>query len=247
MNYSNPEFFNSASEYYDEMIPFEQSVENKRKVFGQLLSNVGTAADIGCGTGADTIALSRLGFAVDAFDTSPKMIETAEARAERESGDFKFFRTPFFDTPAEARSPYNAIVSLGNTFANIRTAEIFYTVRAINLKLKPGGKCVIQIVNYAKVLMEKERILKTSESDKEIFVRFYDYHTNHIVFNILKIEKENVSKTSLISTKLYPHSAEFLLEQAAKSGFTKIALHGALDLSDYSPEKSPNVVLILEK
>lgn len=46
--------------------------------------------DLGCGTGEDALWLAGQGYAVDAIDESAKMIEAAQAKAERQGGNVRF-------------------------------------------------------------------------------------------------------------------------------------------------------------
>ncbi|PIQ08494.1 MAG: hypothetical protein COW71_11410, partial [Ignavibacteriales bacterium CG18_big_fil_WC_8_21_14_2_50_31_20] len=62
---SNKNFYNDVSEYYDNMINFKQSLENKTaNLKGFLSPEIKNAADIGCGSGIDSIALASLGLEV---------------------------------------------------------------------------------------------------------------------------------------------------------------------------------------
>ena len=62
----NNEFFNLIASDYEEMVSFAQSVKKKKEAFTSIIkSSMKTAADLGCGTGADSIALASLGLKVN--------------------------------------------------------------------------------------------------------------------------------------------------------------------------------------
>ncbi|NJO89313.1 MAG: hypothetical protein HC831_10405, partial [Chloroflexia bacterium] len=66
---SNEKFFDAVSESYDSMISFSDSVEKKINMLKEFINaGMQSAADLGCGTGVDSIALSELGLKVTAFD-----------------------------------------------------------------------------------------------------------------------------------------------------------------------------------
>ena len=80
---SNSQFFDELSDDYDVMINFENALKNKTFFFKNfLLTNYKTALDLGCGTAADSIALSKLGLQVDAIDHSKGMLQQVFARPE---------------------------------------------------------------------------------------------------------------------------------------------------------------------
>ena len=76
---NNQEFFDELSVQYDSMIPFEKAIEMKKKLFKNILKdNPKAIADIGCGTGSDSLALAEMGYKVTSFDPSAKMLEKAK-------------------------------------------------------------------------------------------------------------------------------------------------------------------------
>ena len=117
---SNKEFFNDVSEFYDEMINFEQALERKTNNLKEFLSsNFKTAADIGCGSGIDSIALASLGMDVSGFDSSKMMVKKAEENSKRVNKKIKFYNYTAQNIPDSFNSKFDFICSLGNTVANI--------------------------------------------------------------------------------------------------------------------------------
>ncbi len=73
------------------MISFEKAVEIKKKLLKNFVTDeMKSAADIGCGSGVDSISLSSLGLKVTAFDPSSEMLKVAEANAERMKAKVEF-------------------------------------------------------------------------------------------------------------------------------------------------------------
>ena len=136
MNPSNS-FYNSASVYYDKMIDFDSAL-HKRKI---LLSNfvndkIKTVADVGCGTGVDSISLSLLGLNVTAFEPSPKMINIAKVNSEKHNCKIDFFNFSANEIPKTFYNKYELVVSLGNTLANIPSDKIDKSVSKLFKLLK---------------------------------------------------------------------------------------------------------------
>ena len=75
---TNSQFFDELSDDYDLMINFENALKKKISFIKNFLAiNYKTALDLGCDTGADAIALSKLGIQVDAVDHSSGMLQKA--------------------------------------------------------------------------------------------------------------------------------------------------------------------------
>jgi len=81
---SNSTFYNSASAYYDKMIDFDSALQKRKILLSNFIDdNIKSVADVGCGTGVDSISLSQLGLNVTAFDPSSEMINTARTNSEK--------------------------------------------------------------------------------------------------------------------------------------------------------------------
>ena len=93
-------FFNLIASDYDEMVSFAQSVKKKKEAFTSIIkSSMKTAADLGCGTGADSIALASLGLKVTGFDPSSEMIRVANENAKKEKLDIAFHISSIHEIP----------------------------------------------------------------------------------------------------------------------------------------------------
>ena len=68
----------------DEPEPREQ-VERSADELAKVVAPPGPVADLGCGPGAHSLALARRGYDVVGFDGSPRMIEVARTRANRDA------------------------------------------------------------------------------------------------------------------------------------------------------------------
>ena len=88
---TNKNFFNSVSEFYDEMIVFDKSLINRQNALKKFIKpGMKTAADIGCGTGLDSISLSKLGLKVTSFDISEEMIQHAKSNSGQRNLEIEY-------------------------------------------------------------------------------------------------------------------------------------------------------------
>jgi 2-polyprenyl-3-methyl-5-hydroxy-6-metoxy-1,4-benzoquinol methylase len=182
---NNKDFYDSLAGDYDEMISFNDAVERKVNTLRKFISpSMKTAADIGCGTGVDSIALAKLGLNVTAFDPSDVMIRVAEDNAEREGVKIDFQNCAADEIQKRFNNSFDLVISLGNTFANIERDKFDQSIRKCSNILKPEGSILIQILNYKKILYEKERIVNITEKNGNYYVRFYDFINGEIHFNL---------------------------------------------------------------
>ena len=241
-------FYNQASIYYDKMIDFDSAL-HKRKI---LLSNfvndkTKTVADVGCGTGVDSISLSQLGLNVTAFEPSIEMINNAKVNSEKHKCKIDFFNFSANEIPKTFYNRFDLVVSLGNTLANIPSGKIDKSVEKLFKLLKNDGRVLIQILNYEKILSEKERIVNITKKDNEYFIRFYDFEKKDLSFNILKFNADQTTKKELISTKIFPYTSKEFKKVFKEAGFKKIELFGSLDKKAFDPKNSNDLVLFAQK
>ncbi len=139
------------------------------------------------------------------------------------------------------------VVSLGNTFANIPKERFLKSLKRCYDILKPNGKLVIQVLNYEKILADKQRIVNITESADKYFIRFYDFTTEHIVFNILTFSKTDPGQNKLISTKIYPHSRENIESGLERAGFNSVQFYSDFQLAPYNKEQAKDLFIVATK
>jgi len=245
---NNQEFFDELSVQYDSMIPFEKAIEQKKELFKNLLKDSKkTIADIGCGTGSDSLALAGIGYEVTSFDPSAQMLDKARINAKSSGLDLDSYQFGASQIPNEFNGKYDVVISFGNSFANIPTDEFDSSVCKCFSLLREKGELYIQILNYEKILLEKKRIVNITTSEEKYFIRFYDFNENQIVFNILQFNKAKPADHKLISTTIYPYSAADFTRALKKAGFRINKYYGSFNFTPFDPQASDNLIITAVK
>jgi ubiquinone/menaquinone biosynthesis C-methylase UbiE len=245
-------FFDIASDFYDEMLNPNNLISSGEKRISKIIEgeDITTAADLGCGSGNDTIALAMNNIRATGFDNSPQMIKIAKEKALKQGLDVEFVCSALNQIDPEYHDKFDLAISFGNTFSNIKPLQIPDTLEKVNLILKKGKKFYLQVLNYKNFIMKKQvEILNVTKGSDNIFVRFNEVNIrdNTIGFNILKIPVNNPNGYSLIKTKLYPYPASYLKRVLELSGFTNIQVYQDLDRNRFNSNKSRDILIISEK
>ncbi|GAB4370892.1 MAG: hypothetical protein Kow0042_13320 [Calditrichia bacterium] len=244
-------FYDRLSEDYDLMTRFSERLITEKPIMEAWVKRYGfrSALDAACGTGLHALLLAKLGVRVVGVDISPQMLERAKSHAREAGVELPFFESSLENLTEIVHQKFEAIFCLGNSLPHLLThKELSTAVQNFYHLLLPGGIVVLQLLNYTKIFTEKNRIVGINKSGSKEFIRFYDFTTPMIGFNILTIEwKPEGVVHSLHNTKLYPYQKEELLAELKKIGFSQITCFGDMKFSVFQEQSSPNLVIVAEK
>jgi SAM-dependent methyltransferase len=169
------------AEHYDWMfgVPFETKAAEQRKLLeeaGVMPNSGGSAIDLGCGSGFQSVALHDLGYHVLALDSSEKLlgdlIERSHARAIRAiRGDIRELRSFANDASADV------IVCMGDTLTHLsHREEVSKLFRSVGSILKPSGVFVVTYRDLAvNELSGLDRFLPVRSDEARIMTCFLEY------------------------------------------------------------------------
>ena len=240
----NNQFYDTLSDDYDSMLDFNKVVNIRSEALKKFIkSGDRNAIDIGCGTGADSIALARNGLKVTGYDTSKKMLQKARLNSKQRNLIIRFSNTPIQNVSVDNHSKFDIVVSLGNAIANISPAILSKIINKVYKLLKPGGSFVFQILNYDSVRKADKRIVNITRGKRSIFIRFYDFEKGKLMFNVLRINESSLKEYDLITTELFEYKRADLKALLNKAGFKKIEYYSDLNKSKFVQHKSKDILV----
>jgi len=240
----NDTFFDAISGNYDSMINSENVIKMRSNVLKSFIQpEMKNAADVGCGTGNDSIALSLSGLNVTGFDNSTEMFNTAKKNSGTYNQKIKFIHSPADKINTKYFNKFDIVVSLGNTVANIPENKLDLSFKNIYNMLRINGVFVMQILNYTAIKKENKRIINITEDKKNTYVRFYDFEKTNLVFNILSIYKSDNKKYTLLGTTLYPYDRNYLKAKLQKAGFNNLKFYSDFIKGKFNSIKSKDLVI----
>lgn len=165
-------FYSEVTGYYDEIFPLNPlQVEFVRDEFRSLDELY--FLDAGCSTGKLAHELSQLGALGVGIDLNEEMIGEARKRYSSAFLTFKtmdmiridrFFPATYFDV----------VICFGNTLVHLDSlAEVKAFLSQAAAVLKPGGKLLLQILNYDYILDSQITELPLIRTEKLEFRRYY--------------------------------------------------------------------------
>ena len=241
-------FYDSLSADYDSMLDFNKLTDSRTEALKKFIkSGYRNAIDIGCGTGADSIALAKNGLKVTGYDTSDKMIQKARLNSKQNNLRIRFSNSPIQNVGVDNHSKFDIIVSLGNAIANISPVVLNKIIRKVHRLLKPEGSFIFQILNYAPLRKTGKRIVNITHGKGNMFIRFYDFENDKLIFNVLRVNESSLKEYDLISTELFEYNRSDLKAILNKAGFNKIKYYSDLNKSEFEQNKSKDLIVTAVK
>jgi glycine/sarcosine N-methyltransferase len=241
-------FYDQLAPSYDVMTGFESRLAREQPMFQRLVKeyDIHSAVDAGAGSGFHALLLAKLGVRVTAVDVSEKMLEQAVRHAYDLNLTIRLVRSTFGDLPQVMHEKVDAVFCLGNSLPHILDdADLQKAIAGFSGVLKPGGVLVTQILNYEKILSQRERIVGVQQKGDVMFVRFYDFVDPLVQFNIMMLHhRADTWEPALQSTLLRPLTRQDLLSPLDAAGFEDAAFYGSMSLEEYAPPQSRDLVLV---
>ncbi|MCE5276847.1 MAG: class I SAM-dependent methyltransferase [Planctomycetaceae bacterium] len=244
-------FYDEIAAGYDKITGAAGRVKVIEAFVGEFLKRYPTASavDAATGTGAYAIALARAGVTVTGTDISAAMVDEAASAALKAGLNVGWMCVPMQDLAGRVEDPVDAVLCMGNSLPHLLTAdEIEAALAAFAAIVRLGGVCVLQLLNYDRVLRLGERVVGIDRSGEQTFVRFYDFLNDRLRFNILEITWAGEQAVhTLHSTTLRPWRVAEITAALARCGWTDVQQFGGLDFSTLHDLKSETVMLIARK
>ncbi len=244
-------FYENIAGIYDDMTRFSDRIEKEKPVFQNLVKkhNIKTALDVACGTGLHTILLNELGVSATGIDNSREMLNSAKANARNRGFEPTFLNLAMQEIGGNVREQFDAVFCLGNSLPHLRdNADLNNAVGQFAGVLHKGGTVFLQILNYAKILATKNRIVNINYSNKYEFIRFYDFLEQKIRFNLLAIKKENDKvEHSLNSTMIVPFLHDDITRALKNNHFNNLHTYANFQWDPFRQHSSDNLVMTAVK
>jgi SAM-dependent methyltransferase len=199
--------------------------------------------DVGCGTGNLSLALTALNHELIGIDLDEAMINRAREKDNEKRTVFEVCNMLTLQQYYPAQS-FDGIVCFGNTLVHLPDLKAMSTFfNQARILLKPGGKLLLQIINYDRIIKQSINHLPTIENDDVQFIRNYNYlkERHRIDFETFLSFKNN-RQTIKNSQILYPLTRSELNDLLIASGFIDLTFFGSFTRQPWLLDSIPCVV-----
>lgn len=214
--------------------------------------------DLGCGTGEHARFLAAHGYRAVGIDQSTAQIEKAR-EYENESGDLgpQFIAGDMLDLPRLTPERFGAAICLGNVLPYMEDAELAERLAAIAQTLLPGGRLLLQILNYERILAGRVRHLPlnfrpdpTDGNNEIVWVRLIrNDDASHVMFYPVTLrvrpgQELPVQIESAREIRLRAWVRPDLEQLLQRSGFTPLHAFGDMQRTPYDASTSTDLIAV---
>jgi glycine/sarcosine N-methyltransferase len=247
---------------YDTFVNWDARLARELPFFLRLFAESGVRSliDVGAGSARHAIAFAEQGMNVDAVDPDDSMLAQAEANvadaAERiadAGGELRLVRGGFGELASLGLAGADALLCTGNALPHVAglagLREAFADFHAV---LRPGGVLVLHLLNHARLLGGKPRvippIIREVPEGTRVFLRVIDYPAGdeYLDFDFVTLTRDAEGAWDVASRRS-PHTAlpvELLGPELADAGFSRIEAFGAHDGRAFDADKDESVIIV---
>lgn len=209
-------------------------------------SPVNHVADVACGLGLHARYFAEKGAWVDAFDISGEMVQHARATRNHESIVYDVS-----DMCEISGGPYGLMVCVGNSLSLLPGVErVSHFLQNCSTRLVPGGRVLIQGLNYESPKMQTPRVrveqAPLQEGEVVAVKRFLPQQENTLMVITYHWAAQTLSDITETVLLRHWHYRDLALE-AEKAGLIVEECLGGYDQSPYDPHTSPDLIITLVK
>lgn len=234
-------FYERIAENYNHIFPF-----NKNQVEfildGDSETDGKKILEIGCGTGQFIFGLSEFYKTSTGIDLDSEMIRYAVKKYNK-AENLNFIEMNMLDIN-DLDNDYATVICFGNTMVHLKEEkEITEFIKKVFDKIMAGGKLMIQIINYDRILDQNIDFLPTIENEHIKFIRNYKLNNDdkiefHTVLSIKETNKEIENKIIL-----YPIRSAALVQILKNEGFIDIKLYDNWKRKDFDSVRSIPLII----
>jgi len=241
-------FYDQLAEDFDRMTAIDKRLVSERPFYRLLIeqNDIHSALDAGAGTGFHSLMLAHLGVKVMAVDVSGAMLDILSRHATERHLPITTVRSSFQELPLKYQTTADGVFSMGNTLAHVLShEELGETLGIFQRFLRPGGTIVLQIVNFDRILGERQSVQHVRESEGVTFLRYYEFKDPLILFHVRIVDQRTGQVEERHSTvPLSPWTSEDLLRHMKLAGFRDVKIYGSIALDRFKADTSKDIVVV---
>jgi SAM-dependent methyltransferase len=164
MNNSNDALYDSMADSYHLIFDdWQETIDRQSVILSRLLRNpseAGPILDCACGIGTQALGLANAGFLVEGSDLSAAEVKRAKAEAAIRNLQIDFRVDDMRTLATSPIGKFGAVLAFDNAMPHLDSdEEIHSALTAMRSRLRPGGKLLISLRDYAPLMTERPAMM----------------------------------------------------------------------------------------
>jgi len=233
-------FYADFAGHYDKIFPLR---ENTWRFLDRWLPEDGAVLDLGCGPGHYCGRLASSGRRCLGIDLDPGMIEVAES-LHPEAG---FTIMGLQEVGLLEAGSRDGVICIGNVLPHLPARELEDFLAAVRRVLRPGGRWILQTVNFDPLLHLDEHVFRDLEFPEDRLVFHRRYHTRPDGNITFRTRLAQNGKTLFSGdTVLYPRLSHQYRALHQSAGFALLGHFADFTEAPFVGRKSAGSVFVFE-
>jgi glycine/sarcosine N-methyltransferase len=250
---------------YDRFVDWRKRLSREAPFFRALFEAHGVrrVLDAGCGTGKHAAMWASEGLDVVGVDPSPSMLAQARLNAAsaedaiREAGgSLEFVEGRFGDLAELGLGPVDALTCTGNGLPHVEgRSGLHAAIRDFAAVLRPGGLCVLHLLNHDRLLAGRVRsippVVRDADDGTWVFLRVMDYPDESIAFDFITMHRpcsmDEDARAWEASSRRSVHTAipsAVLRDELEDAGFGEIRFFGDHESKPFDAAEDESVIAV---
>lgn len=231
--------YSAYARLYDQIFPFDSRKFNLIKA----VMREGPLLDLGCATGSYVRAFQREGIDTMGVDLDEEMILQAKQKAREENLKATFVQADMLDLTLAQK--FKGVFSIGNTLVHLSSIDaISRMIEKMHDWLDDGGKCLVQIINYDRILSQHITELPKIKNGDLLFIRRYIHQAHTIDFHTHLYDRDLSIQSHARLIPLRSYEIRHMIE---KAGFRDITMYGDYQRSRFEAESSMFLIVVAHR
>ena len=227
------QFYNSMADIYHLLFEdWDAAMRRQGEVLVKLLpppDKTGAILDVACGIGTQSLALAAMGYSVEGSDISTRQIDRARREAALRGHGCTFRVDDMRTLQSALHGKYGCVIAMDNALPHLDSDEdIIATLTAMRKRLTPGGKALVSVRDYARIMDERPKCQPPAfygaNGHRRIYFQVWDWldERRYVVHLHINVELSRGWTAHHFVGKYRAVTPSEIAHMAHRSGFPKV-------------------------
>lgn len=244
-------FFSKYAHEYDQLTNARARTDYHRIEIKTLIDDFQPTAvlDAGCGSGLTARLLATEGIKTVGMDREPAMIRSARKKYDHLDLPLKFVGGSFEEPPKSLLGKFDLLICLANGISGLGSLALLQKgMRGFFSCLKPGGRLVLQMLNFASLTENKIMPIRATRSHGIIYVRYARRQGRRFSLHIVRIDNSGKEPAFEAFCHEFDNFTPAELARAVKkAGFTTIKRFADIERKQKFVKTARDLVMVARK